>query len=129
MAQEIAVLDASALVALIMAEPGADVVDAVAQSAAVSTVNWAEVIEVIGALGVSIENRREQVEELGVALVPFQPRHAEAAAAMWASTRKAGLSLADRACLALALDLGATAVTADRAWAKVDVGVEVKVIR
>ena len=48
---------------------------------------------------------------------------------MWASTRKAGLSLADRACLALALDLGATAVTADRAWAKVDVGVEVKVIR
>jgi ribonuclease VapC len=124
-----AVLDASALISLLLAEPGAGEVYALGDAAAISTVNWTEVLEVTAALGLSTAGRREQVERLGVTLIPFTPEYAEVAAALRPETRRAGLSLADRACLALALALGATAVTADRAWGKVDVGVDVKLIR
>lgn len=128
-AQAAAVLDASALIALIKDEPGADAVSEVAGKAALSTVNWAEVLEVLASLGLPIHQRRDQIERLGVTLVPLSSGQAEAAAAMRTATREAGLSLADRACLALARDLGIPALTADRAWREVDVGVEVQLLR
>jgi len=59
----------------------------------------------------------------------FSAEDAETAAELWQPTRRAGLSLVDRACLALARRLGVTADTADRDWRKVDVGVEVVPIR
>lgn len=61
--------------------------------------------------------------------VPTAAICAEAAARLRPATRHAGLSLADRACLALARRLGVPAVTADRAWGDLDVGVEVRLIR
>jgi ribonuclease VapC len=127
--QATSVLDASALIALIRGEPGADAVNELARGAVISTVNWVEVLAAIAALGLSIAGRRAQLERLGISLAPFTPEQAEAAASMHPATRDAGLSLADRACLALAFALGGTAVTADRAWAEVDVGVDVKLIR
>ena len=54
---------------------------------------------------------------------------AEIAAALWTLTRAAGLSFGDRSCLALASRLGVPVLTTDRAWAKVDVGVPIELIR
>lgn len=123
------ILDASALIALLRGETGADQVEALSAGALISAVNWTEVLEVTGALGLPLEGRREQLEELGISVVAFTPEHAEVAAAMRPATQRAGLSLADRACLALARSLGGTAVTADRAWVEVEVGVDVQLIR
>jgi PIN domain nuclease of toxin-antitoxin system len=64
-----------------------------------------------------------------VALVPFDISDAETTADLWARTRHLGLSLADRTCLALAARLGVPAVTADRAWLDLDLGIEVVCVR
>ena len=125
------VIDASALLALLNGEPGGDQVAPLLADAAMSTVNWSEVVQKALAHGVAgtANNLRTDVESLGLELLPFTPAHAETAAALWSSTRHAGLSLGDRACLAVAAELGATAVTADRAWAGLEVPVAVHVVR
>jgi ribonuclease VapC len=123
------VLDASAVLALVRSEPGVEVVREAIESAAMSTVNWSEVCERSIAYGVDPRAVRENVDVLGLELVPFDEDDAEAAAALWPLTRHAGLSLADRACLALAQRLGRPAMTADRAWLDLDVGVDVRAIR
>jgi PIN domain nuclease of toxin-antitoxin system len=117
------------VLALILEEPGADTVELLAERAALSTVNWAEVWQVALDADVRVGELRSRVEEYGVSIVPFDPEDAERAAELHAPTRRAGLSLADRACLALAARLGVPAVTADRAWIDLDVGVEIVSIR
>lgn len=124
-----AILDASALLALLGDEPGAERVAPLLDGAVISTVNWSEVLARYGDLDLETADREEQIESLGVSLAAFTGRHAEIAAGLVPLTRKAGLSLADRACLALALDVGGRPVTADRAWARIDVGLAVTVIR
>jgi PIN domain nuclease of toxin-antitoxin system len=124
-----AVLDASALIALLWEEPGAEAVEALLGRSVVSAVNWSEVLQRYDALGLGVQGRRDSVEALGIVIEDFTGDDAEATSGLWASTRTAGLSLADRACLALARRLGLPAHTADREWRKVDVGVEVVLIR
>lgn len=124
-----AVLDASALLALLAEEPGGEKVAPLLDGALVSTVNWSEVLARYIDLGLDITGRDAEIESLGVSLAPFTSRQAEVAAGLLPLTRKAGLSLADRACLALALDVGGQPVTADRAWARIDVGLTVTLIR
>jgi PIN domain nuclease of toxin-antitoxin system len=124
-----AVLDASALVALLWEEPGAEAVESLLGQAVVSAVNWTEVLQRYHALGLDTTGKRESVEALGIAVEGFSADDAAIAAELWAPTRRAGLSLADRACLALARRLDLPAHTADRDWRKVDVGVEVVLIR
>ncbi|HMJ01893.1 MAG TPA: type II toxin-antitoxin system VapC family toxin [Conexibacter sp.] len=124
-----AVLDASALIALLWEEPGADAVEPLLSRSAISAVNWAEVLQRYRAHGVETAGKRESVEALGVSVEDFSAEDAETVAELWRPTRRAGLSLADRACLALARRLGLAAYTADRDWRKVDVDVEVVVIR
>jgi len=123
------VLDASALIALLWEEPGAEAVEPLLSRAAVSTVNWAETLQRYRAHGVETAGKRESVEALGISIEGFSAEDAETAAELWQPTRRAGLSLADRACLALARRLGVAAYTADRDWRKVDMGVEVVLIR
>jgi ribonuclease VapC len=123
------VLDASAVIALLWEEPGADVVEGLLGAALVSAVNWSEVLQRYNALGLDTAGRRDSVEALGIAIEDFSGDDAETAASMWASTRSAGLSLADRACLSLAQRLRLPVHTADRVWETVDVGVEVVLIR
>lgn len=123
------VLDASSVLALAQGEPGESVVAAHLEDAAVSTVNWSEIVRRSQRDGVRIDFLRETLAEAGVTLVPFDEVDAETAAAFWSATRHLGLSLADRACLALAARLRVPAVTADRAWADLDVGVEILCIR
>ncbi|MDQ3571901.1 MAG: type II toxin-antitoxin system VapC family toxin [Actinomycetota bacterium] len=123
------VLDASALIATLGDEPGGELVEPLLEGALVSSVNWAEVLQSYEAAGLPLAGRLEQIESLGVTMHPFDSRQAELTAGLYSRTREAGLGIADRACLALALDRGAQPVTADRAWAKVDVGVDVRLIR
>jgi ribonuclease VapC len=123
------VLDASALIAVLWEEPGAEVVEPLLGRSVISAVNWAEVLQRYRAHGVETAGKRESVEALGIGIEGFEPEDAETVAELWQPTRAAGLSLADRACLALARRLGLAACTADRDWRKVEVGVEVVVIR
>lgn len=124
-----AVLDASAVAALLFAEPGGQrVAEAIAGGAALSTVNLSEVVTVL--------LRRQQdptplVERLTrqVLVYPFDTTDALTAAALGPLTRRAGLSLGDRACLALAQRLVLPAITADTAWAALTLPVTIDCIR
>jgi ribonuclease VapC len=121
------VLDASALMAYVWMEPGAEAVEI--EGSAVSAVNWAEVGQKLASRGQELAAWRASFAAVGFAVLPFDGARAEATAALWSGTRAAGLSLGDRAYLALAAELGVPAVTADPAWAALDVGVEVAVVR
>jgi PIN domain nuclease of toxin-antitoxin system len=99
------------------------------ESAAISAVNWLEVVRRSRQRGVETSAVRAALADANVAVVPFDESDADTAASLWERTRGSGLSLADRACLALASRLGIPAVTADRAWTKLDVGVEIVCIR
>jgi ribonuclease VapC len=125
----VSVLDASALLALLHSEPGAEIVEEAIEGAAISTVNWAEVYQRWLARGVDVTDLRADLEALGMQIVPFIVEDAEQATELWSLTRQHGLSLGDRACLGLARRLGLPALTADRAWLDVNSGVEVRAIR
>ena len=123
-----AVLDSSALLALLWNEPGADHVSATLPGALLSSVNLAEVLTKLCERGLSGSEGRELAESLGVVVVDFDADQAEATAALRESTRGLGLSLGDRACLALARRQNCLALTADSAWLKAQ-GFEVRFIR
>ena len=131
MAQPRAVIDASALLAVLNDESGGAAVVPLLASAAMSAVNWSEVAQKALHHGVTTSPRdlRSDIEALGVEFHAFSSAHAEAAAVLWASTRRAGLSLGDRACLALAIELGVTAVTADTVWDGLSLPIAVRVVR
>ena len=112
------VLDASALLAWLQAEPGADAVRL--EGALINSVNWSEVLQKVEQKGVAVEGVREELEALGLKLQAFSLEEGQRAAALYAVTKAYGLSLGDRACLATALILDGVAVTAERAWSKLE---------
>ena len=123
------VLDASAVIAVLRDEPGASAVEPRGGRAAVSAVNWAEILQRYEVLGLSMVGKRQDIEALGIEEAAFTADDAEIVARLRAPTRALGLSLADRACLALAERLGVAAHTADRAWAQLDLATEIVLIR
>lgn len=123
------VLDSSALLSLLHREPGHQVVSERLQSAIMSTVNWAEVAQKRVARGVQISDLGGLVAALGLDLVPFTQIHADVSAQIWPATRSLRLSLGDRACLALGLVQALPVLTADRAWLRLSIGVQVECIR
>jgi ribonuclease VapC len=110
------VLDASALLALLQNEPGAEVVADLLPAGAMSAVNLAEVVAKLIDHGVPLEDAREALDGLPIDVHAFDRDDAFAAGELRRVTRGVALSLGDRACLALAARLGVAAVTADRAW-------------
>ncbi len=130
-----AVLDASALLAYLADEPGADVVSmTIAGGAAISSVNLAEVLSRVAGSGSDPSDLVEKLTANGllhgaISVEPFTDTDAIEVARLRPMTRAAGLSLGDRACLALAARLDLPALTADAAWARVDVPVELRQIR
>ena len=114
---------------MVLDERGAEAVERLAEDSVLSAVNWAEIWQVARERAVVVAELRSRVEACGVSIVPFDSTDAERTGDLHGSTRAAGLSPADRACLALAARLGVPAVTADRAWAELDVGVEIVCIR
>ena len=123
------VLDASALLALLNAEKGADQVQELLPQAAISTVNLAEVVTRLSILKMPENEIHSTLTGLALKVLPFDEEQAFLAGILSEATRPLGLSLGDRACLALALTTSATAVTADRAWLDIDIGVNITLIR
>jgi PIN domain nuclease of toxin-antitoxin system len=128
------VLDASGLLAHLLAEPGGDVVrDTLAEQAAViSAVNWAEVLSRLASAGADpdeVVQRLAAVLSDALTVVSLTAHDGPAIARLRPTTRHLGLSLADRACLALAQRLVLPVLTTDRAWARLQIGVEIRLAR
>jgi ribonuclease VapC len=123
------VLDASAVLALVHREPGAERVKAVLPLAALGSVNLAEVVTKLVERRVPLDTIADLLRHFDLDLHPFDEALAFEAGALRASTSGRGLSLGDRACLALARRLGARVLTADRAWRDLDLGVQVEMLR
>lgn len=122
-------LDASALLALMLGEDGAEAVHATLPHAQVSTVNLSEVVAKLQERGVPDEVISSTLAELDLDAMPFDRAQAVNAGLLRAATRKDGLSLGDRACLAAAEAIGAIAITTDRAWGKLNVDVAIEIVR
>lgn len=123
------VLDASALLALIRGERGAEAVVPHLGEAAVSAVNLAETYGRLLREAFRPEELRRDLDALGLDVRAFDGEQALVAGRIEPQTRRFGLSLGDRACLALASVLGRPALTADRDWTKVDLGIDIRLIR
>lgn len=123
------VLDSSAILAVIFDEPGSDLVAPLLQGALLSTVNLTEVYTRLLLRGVPPDVAWSRMLRMGFEVCPYDEHQARTAAEMISRTRPLGLSLGDRACLALAVERKATAYTTDRAWKILDVGIDVEVIR
>ena len=125
------VLDASAVLAVILEEPGADVVvEALRSGAAMSTVNVAEVAARLHQDGWSTSEVALVFGSLGIEALPFDPESALLSGRLRAATRKFGLGLGDRACLASGLVEGCPVLTSDRSWRDLDIAdVDIRCIR
>ncbi len=124
------VLDASALLAMLHSEEGSALVaNLLLDDAAMSMVNLAEVASKEADLGADVDEIIELVQLTGVQLHDFDLESAAFAARLRGRTKARGLSLGDRACLALGMKLKCPVVTADRVWSELDLGVEVIQIR
>ncbi|MBI5419505.1 MAG: type II toxin-antitoxin system VapC family toxin [Deltaproteobacteria bacterium] len=110
-------------------EAGGEKVEPLLAAAVISSVNWSEVVQKSIARNVWDESIRADLEALGLSILPFTREDAEGAARLWQRTRTRGLSLGDRACLALGLRLGLPVVTTDRAWRGAVPGLDVRVVR
>lgn len=123
------VLDASAILAAILREPGGERVGRLTGSLLVSAVNYAETGSRLSDLGFERSFLSGAASMLGLQIVPLDGRLAEDIAGLRAQTRSRGLSLGDRACLALAISRKARALTADPAWQGIDLPVEIELVR
>lgn len=123
------VLDASALMAVLREEPGAATVEAVLDHAAISAVNLSEVQAKLVERGTTAELAWSSLIDLDLEVIDFDLSQAKVTGDLRSLTRAQGLSLGDRACLALAQVLGLPAMTADRAWAGLAVGIEIRTVR
>ncbi len=124
-------LDASALLVLINAETGAERLEPLLASheAVVSSVNLAEVVAKLCDWSAPAALVDAVVAEFAPCTVAFDAEQARRCGELRAATRATGLSLGDRACLALAACHGLTAVTADRAWGALDIGIGIELLR
>ncbi len=123
------VLDASALLAVMLGERGAEEVLERIPGAVIGAVNLAEVVAKLQERGVPDAEIDREIAELDLPVIPFDAAQAMAAGKLRARTRPLGLSLGDRACLALAMARDVPAVTTDRGWMALDVGAKVIVAR
>lgn len=123
------VMDSSAILALVFQEPGREHVAVALPGALISSVNLTEVISKMLDRGLSLEQVDDQMNDFSVVTVNFDRDLAIQAGVLRSTTRHKGLSLGDRACLALAIREGLPVMTADRAWSDLDLPVEVVLIR
>lgn len=125
----VAILDTSALMALIRGENGADKVAACIAGSLISTVNLAEVHSKLVLAGLDEKLAWWHIDGAECSTVPFDDYQARMAGGLVLVTKPFGLSLGDRACLALAIQQKGTIYTADKIWKKIPLGIEVEVIR
>jgi ribonuclease VapC len=123
------VLDASAILADLHGEPGGDVVRAAMRGSAMSAVNLAEVITKLIDHGLTAEQAASLSDQLSCVVLDADRRRAGSAGALHARTRRTGLSLGDRFCLALAEELNLPALTGDRQWNDLGLDIQIQLIR
>jgi len=123
------VVDASAVLAVLLDEPQSERVRPFLSQAAIGAVNLSEVVAKLQERGMPNDAVDRALGHLDLDIVPFDAAQAMAAGKLRARTRALGLSLGDRACLALAMARGAPAITTGRGWAAVDIGAKVIVAR
>ena len=125
-----AVLDASAVIALVRGEPGAALVATYLGDALISTVTLQEVVKALLVRGLSLDTARTLIDALHLQPRPHQVEDAYAAAALFAATKAKGSGLGDRTCMALAIAEGLPAITTDRAWGELAIlGLDVILVR
>jgi PIN domain nuclease of toxin-antitoxin system len=117
------VLDASALLAILSQEPRARRWEDTVPDAALSAVSLSEVVAKLADVGMSEREIHDSLD-LGMTVVPFDAALAHAAGLLRPKTR----SLGDRACLALAMQMGLPVVTADRAWGQLQLSVDIQIM-
>jgi ribonuclease VapC len=122
-------LDASALLAFLLRERGHERVGQVLGEACISTVNFSEVLGRFARAGQDVVRIAEKLVATPIELVEFSTQQAVIAAALVLETQAQGLSLGDRACLALARERRILAITADKSWRRLNLGVEIETIR
>lgn len=123
------VYDSSAVLAILLDEPGARRAAETLDHGVLSAVHASEVVARLIDQGAKDDDARGALQGLDLAIRPFDESLAVAAGLLRRSTRRRGLSLGDRACLALALRERAPVLTADRAWTELELDVEVELIR
>ena len=124
------VFDASAILALLRDEPGADVVARNIGDGIISAVNFQEVIKELLRRGIPLEASLELLDALHLDIHPHGAQEAITAAGLHLVTKQYGSGLGDRTCMALAITLGLPALTADQAWDKIAVaGLTMQIIR
>lgn len=124
------VVDASAVIAWLRREPGAEQVDAAwHDEPVISAVNLAEVLSKVGERGGDVRSAARDLRIEGLRVEPYGDEDGMVTGELRILTRAQGLSLGGRACLALARRLGVPVLTADQQWANVNVGVTIQVIR
>lgn len=123
------VFDSSALLAITFEEEGAEIAAQALNDGIISAVNASEVIARYVDLGASEEEALTSFRAFGLEIYPFDESLAIVTGLMRSATRDAGLSLGDRACLALAIREQSSVLTADRAWAALDLDIAVELIR
>jgi PIN domain nuclease of toxin-antitoxin system len=124
------VLDASVVLAIVHQEPGAErLTPNLLSESAISTVNLAEAQSKLVLSGWSAYEAWLDATSPVSEIIPFTVTQARTAASLITQTRPLGLSLGDRACLALALEMKAPVYTADRSWKKLKLGIRIHVIR
>lgn len=123
------VLDASALLAVLNAEPGADVVRSALAGAVISAVNYSEVLKKTIERGGQIGEAAAIIHGLSIAIIPFDEEQASASAALYPQAKPHGMSFADRACLALGVHRRFTVLTAERKMRLLTLPIKVKLIR
>jgi ribonuclease VapC len=123
------VMDSSAILALVFQEPGREHVATALPAARISTVNVTEVMSKMLDRGLSVAQIDDQMRNFSLVAINFDRDLAIQVGLLRTATRHKGLSLGDRACLALAMREKLPVMTADRAWADLDLPVEVVLIR
>ena len=122
-------MDASAILADLHGEPGGEMVRASVRESVISAVNLAEVITKLIDRGMTAEQASSLTDQLGCEVLDADRQRASAVGALHARTRRTGVSLGDRFCLALAEELNLPALTGDRRWKELALGIEVQLIR
>ncbi|CAN5641338.1 PIN domain-containing protein [soil metagenome] len=123
------VIDASVLLAVMLGESGADEAMPYLKTGVMSAVNLAEVHSRVVKGGFSSENAWEMARSLISEVIEFDQEQARLTGDLILKTKEYGLSLGDRACIALGIVLGEAVCTTDRIWKNLKVGPKVYVIR
>jgi PIN domain nuclease of toxin-antitoxin system len=125
------ILDASALLALIQDEKGAKVIQPLLPYTIMSAVNVAEVLTVLERVGdISSDDSLALITDIINTIIPFDLKQASRVARLQAITKEKGLSLGDRACIALGMELNLPVYTADKIWIDIDLpDISIKLIR